>query len=151
IHALDALENVLTITPLPSGWTLNYEDTTSVAPAGLPAIPGYEILGELGRGGMGVVYRARNLGMGRIEALKMLRVPSAKLAERFRLEIRAAAQGDSPNVVQIFSEGTHNGQQYFTMQFVEGGTLTQHRGEYTKNANASARLLAKVARAVQTL
>src|SRR5207302_2915657 len=93
-----------------------------------PVIPGYEVLGEGGGGGMGVVYKVKNLAIGRTEALKMIR-PRVALnpdaAERFQMEIRALAQFEHPRIVRIYAAGQHERQPYFTMEYVAGGTLAQ--------------------------
>lgn len=95
---------------------------------GYPAIPGYEILGELGRGGMGIVYKAREVGLDRLVALKVLLsgsfAGSGELV-RFANEAKAIAQVNHPNVVQIFHVGSHEGRPFFTQELVEGGTLAR--------------------------
>lgn len=92
-----------------------------------PTMPGYEILGELGRGGMGVVYKARQLGLNRLVALKMV-LAGAHAGEeqlaRFRLEAEAVAHFQHPNVVQIYDIGQHQGLPYFSLEFVDGGSLS---------------------------
>jgi serine/threonine protein kinase len=79
--------------------------------AGLPSVPGYEVLGVLGKGGMGLVYRARQVGLDRVVALKMLRDRDADADElaRFRVEAEAIARLSHPNIVQVFEVGAHDG------------------------------------------
>jgi hypothetical protein len=117
----------------------------------LDAVPGYEILGELGRGGMGVVYKARQLGVNRLVALKMILAGPALPAEavaRFRAEAEAVGRLQHPNVVQIHEVGSVGGRPFFSLEFVDGGTLAA-RVRHTPQAPAkAARLVEVVARAV---
>jgi serine/threonine-protein kinase len=111
------------------GWQRRYESASSgAAEAALPDIPGYEVLGELGRGGMGVVYKARQLGLNRTVALKMLRsqpggVPSDSVLARFRTEAEAVAKLKHPHIVPVYAFGEHRGRPYFALEFIEGTTL----------------------------
>src|SRR5256885_372689 len=94
----------------------------------IPAIPGYEILGELGRGGMGIVYKAQNLRFDRLVALKMiLSGRGANLLElaRFRIEAEAIASLAHPNIVLIHEVGVHLGYPYFALEFAGGGSLAE--------------------------
>ncbi|MBN9120058.1 MAG: serine/threonine protein kinase [Planctomycetes bacterium] len=90
-------------------------------------VPGFDILGELGRGGMGVVYKARQHGLGRVVALKMVLHGAHATAEeldRFRAEAEAIARLRHPNIVEVYAYGeTEDGLPYFALEFCEGGTL----------------------------
>jgi tetratricopeptide (TPR) repeat protein/tRNA A-37 threonylcarbamoyl transferase component Bud32 len=130
------------------------DSTAETRPAGsLPgSVPGYEILGELGRGGMGVVYKARQQNLKRIVALKMILAGSHASPEarvRFLHEAETIARLKHPNVVQVFDFGTHEGKPYFSLEYLEGGSLARKlRGEPQAPMQA-ARLLETLARAVQ--
>jgi serine/threonine protein kinase/WD40 repeat protein len=92
----------------------------------LPLLPGYEILGELGRGGMGVVYKAQEHQLGRLVALKVLhgsRCRDVKALERFRREARAAALLHHTNIVPVFGVGVHEDVHYYAMQYIHGQSL----------------------------
>ena len=116
-----------------------------------PALAGYEILGELGRGGMGVVYRARQAGLNRLVALKMVLAGSHagpdELA-RFRTEAEAVAALQHPNIVQIYEVGERDGLPYFSLELVEGGSLADRLDGTPWPARAAAELVAALARAM---
>jgi len=127
------------------------------APAGAvpddcPTVPGYDLLGELGRGGMGVVYRARQAGAGRLVALKMIRdsaLAGPQERARFRIEAEAAARMRHPNVVEIYEVGEHAGRPYYAMELVEGGSLDRHLAGRPQPARQAAGLIRTLADAVQ--
>jgi serine/threonine protein kinase len=120
--------------------------------ADLPRVPGYEIVTELGRGGMGVVYLARQTQLNRLVAVKMI-LASGLAGEqelaRFRTEAEAAAHLEHPRIVPIYEVGEHKGKHYFSMKLVEGGSLAQHMKKYVQDPKATATLMLAVARAIQ--
>jgi serine/threonine protein kinase/Flp pilus assembly protein TadD len=113
------------------------------------AVPGYDILEELGRGGMGVVYKARQRRLQRLVALKMVlagaHVGAVGLA-RFRAEAEAVAKLLHSNIVQIYETGEHEGRPYFSLEFVDGGSLDQRMRESPTTPRAAARLVETLAR-----
>ena len=117
-----------------------------------PVVPGYEITGELGRGGMGVVYKARHEKHDRFVALKLLRdgaLAGSKDRARFRTEAEAAARLRHPNVVAVHEVGTYSGLPYFAMELVEGGNLDQYLRGQPQPAPQAAELIHTLAAAIQ--
>src|SRR5262245_18154426 len=113
------------------------------------SVPGYEILSELGRGGMGVVYKARDRTLARLVALKMiLSGPFAAPEElaRFQREARLLAQLQHPNIVQIHSFGEQAGFPYLVLEFVDGGSLAGKLESGCLPVRESAELLGLLAR-----
>ncbi len=124
----------------------------------------YELLGEIARGGMGVVYRARLKSLNRVVALKVIqagRLASAAEVKRFQIEAEAAARLEHPNIVPIYEVGEHDARPYFTMKLVEGGSLADRCSElrvsgfgwedapaYADRLTRNVKLVATVARAV---
>src|SRR5262249_54675982 len=117
----------------------------------LPAVPGYEIVAELGRGGMGVVYQARQCSLKRLVALKMILAGlhadlTARL--RFRTEAEAVARLHHPNIVQIHEVGEYDGRLFLSLEYVEGGSLLQKVAGRAQPEREAARLVETLARAV---
>jgi predicted Ser/Thr protein kinase len=111
----------------------------------------YELQEELARGGMGVVYRARQTSLDREVALKMIlagQLASAEDVQRFQHEAAAAAKLDHPNIVPIYEIGEHQGQHYFSMKLVRGQSLARRVTDFIKDPRAAVQLMVKVARAV---
>jgi eukaryotic-like serine/threonine-protein kinase len=117
-----------------------------------PAVPGYEIIGVLGRGGMAIVFKARHLALQRIVALKMLR-KGARAGEkeliRFRAEADVIARLQHPNIVQIYGVGEVAGRPYFALEYVAGGNLAQHLNGTPQSPRQAAQFVEVLARAVQ--
>jgi len=121
------------------------------APSDLPQIPGYEVEGVLGHGGMGVVYRAWHLRLNRAVALKMLLAgPCARQEEleRFLREAQAIAGLRHPNVVQVYDVGDVDSRPYFTMELVEGGNLADQIQGVPQPGHQAAALVATLAEAI---
>jgi eukaryotic-like serine/threonine-protein kinase len=112
----------------------------------------YELLEELGRGGMGVVYKARQTTLGRLVALKMILAgehAGPKELARFRGEGEAVARLQHPHIVQIFEVGDYDGHPYFSLEFVDGGSLAQKLDGAPWPPRPAARLVETLARAMQ--
>jgi hypothetical protein len=117
-----------------------------------PRIPGYEIVEELGRGGMGVVYKAGQQQLNRVVALKMVLAGQYAAPEervRFRTEAEALARLRHPHVVQIYEIGEHDGRPFFTMEFVDGGSLADRFQGKPIPARQAAEFLETLARTIQ--
>jgi serine/threonine protein kinase len=133
-------------------------DTAAVAPLlrtdiqPPPMLGEFELLEELGRGGMGIVYRARQRTLGREVALKLI-LQGAHASEadkaRFRAEVSAAAQLEHPNIVPVYEVGEMDGWQFFVMKLVEGETLAQRISQGPVPEDEAVRCLLKVARAIE--
>ncbi len=114
-------------------------------------LPGYEIVGELGRGGNGVVYKARQIGLNRFVALKMILAGVHAKPEtlgRFRGEAEAVARLQNPHIVQVYDIGEYAGLPYFSLEFVDGGTLAARLERETPSPKETAHLLEIISRAV---
>jgi tRNA A-37 threonylcarbamoyl transferase component Bud32/tetratricopeptide (TPR) repeat protein len=126
-----------------------------IGDAGDPTIAlagaGYDVESELGRGGMGVVYRAYQPALGRAVAVKLIRaggLASEGDRRRFRNEAEAVAQLDHPHIVPIYEVGEARGHDYFSMKLVEGAGLDRRLAEFHRDPRATARLVAQIAEAV---
>jgi eukaryotic-like serine/threonine-protein kinase len=129
-------------------WPLRRQNTVAEA---APEVAGYEVLGLLGQGGMGVVYKARDIHLNRIVALKTIiggtfAAPSER--ERFRREAKAIAHLDHPNIVPVYEVGEEAGVPYFSMKYFAGGSLAKHEREPSSAPRTVARLVECTARAI---
>jgi serine/threonine-protein kinase len=125
--------------------------TPNTGAADWPHLEGYEIFGELGRGAMGVIYKARQQSLGRLVALKMInpdREDYAQSHARFRSEAEKLARLQHPNIVQIFEVGEQNGRPYFAMELVEGSSLAQKLAGARLPDGQAAQLVETLARAM---
>jgi tRNA A-37 threonylcarbamoyl transferase component Bud32 len=140
--------------PIEEAPTLALEETASGGPAPMTKIRyfgDYELLEEIARGGMGVVYKARQVSLNRTVALKMIlagKLASEEEVQRFHREAEAAANLNHVNIVPIYEIGEHDGQHYFSMKLIEGTCLGQCLERFVRDPRAAAKLVAKVARAV---
>ncbi|HZW07867.1 MAG TPA: serine/threonine-protein kinase, partial [Phycisphaerales bacterium] len=120
--------------------------------ADLPVIPGYTVLSVLGRGGMGIVYKARHLQLNRTVAIKMLLAggyASAPDRARFMREAQAIAVLRHPHIIQVFDVGDLDGRPYFVMEYIEGGSLAQKLAVVPKPAREAAVMVSTLAEAIQ--
>jgi predicted Ser/Thr protein kinase len=125
--------------------------STAAQTGPLPAVPGYEVLEELGRGGMGVVFKARHAALGRVVALKMILAGAQAAAPergRFLAEARAVARLSHPGIVPVYEVGEHQGCPYFSLEFIAGGTLAQRTRGQPMPPRQAAVLVEQLARAV---
>jgi len=138
------IENAKTVASLPLR-------AGAVGGDAIPSVDGYEIESELGRGGMGVVYKAVQVKLGRPVALKMILAAHAQgeERERFASEGEAVARFQHPNIVQIYEVGEADGRPYFSLEYVEGGSLEDKLGGKPMAWKPATELLAVLARAMQ--
>jgi tRNA A-37 threonylcarbamoyl transferase component Bud32 len=121
------------------------------SPGTLPAIPGYEVLDILGRGGMGVVYKARQVKLKRLVALKMILAgayASPQHLARFRVEAESLARLQHPNIVQVYEVGEHQGYPFFSLEFVDGGSLAKRLSGKPVPPRQAAEIVETLARAM---
>ena len=143
---IEAVRRVAALLDSPDD-TAGYGDAPA-ADEPAPALPGYGPLEPIGRGGMGVVYKARNLAFDRVEAIKTVRpgdFAGPRELARFQFEAEAAARLTHPNVVTVYGVGEAGGRPYLAMRWVDGTSLAGRPGDPPR---ATAVLVAKVARAV---
>ena len=121
----------------------------------IPTIPGYEILGTLGQGGMGIVFKARDVKLKRLVALKMILSesphPASETIERFRAEAAAIARLQHANIVQVYEIDEHDGKPFFSLEFVEGGSLDRRLAKAPMPPRDAAHLCATITRAMQAV
>ena len=127
------------------------EPLPEIQPSDIEEIPGYELLGVLGRGGMGIVFRARQISLKRQVALKMIlsgRHARSSDRQRFQKEAEAVARLQHPNIVQIYEVGQQNGLPYFSLEFVNAGSLAQFMSGSPQPPQVSAQLVLHLADAM---
>ncbi len=149
IHAVQTMERVLGVNQDDSEATLPPTDPDG---GPLPQIPGYHIVRVVDEGGMGVVYEARQRDLGRTVAIKMIsgmRLGPTQVA-RFRAEAEASARLQHANFVQIFEVGQVNGRPFFSMEYVDGGSLAQHLRHTRPSPRHAAELVCTLAQAIHT-
>lgn len=121
-------------------------------PALRVSLPGYEMLGKLGEGGMGVVYKARHLRLNRLVAIKMILAgehANEEMLARFALEAETVAQLQHPGIVQIYEIGEHEGHSFLALEYVSGGTLAAQLDDKPWPADKAAKLVESLARTMQ--
>lgn len=146
-----SVDPTLSIPPDPSSTLTAVDISSSPAPFTGRQFGDYELLEEIARGGMGIVYKAKQNSLNRIVALKMIlsgKLASAADVVRFRQEAETAANLDHPHVMPIYEVGQHEGHPYFSMKLAYGGPLSSHIGEYVREPRAAARLMEQIARGV---
>ncbi|MDB4671480.1 serine/threonine protein kinase [Pirellulaceae bacterium] len=147
------LRQDITLAPTPAEGKSNLvvSETTDSSTFAQRTIGGYEIVDEIDRGGMGIVYRAKDLQLDRTVALKMIRagrMASESDVQRFRAEAQAAAKLDHPGIVPIYEVGTHQGQPYFSMAFIEGAKLDDFHKKNELSVRDACQLVRDVAIAI---
>jgi serine/threonine protein kinase len=132
--------------------TVSLKSGSGAVPPAILGLPGYEILGEVGRGGMGVVYKARHRSLNRLVALKMILAGAHAGPEqlaRFQEEGRAVARLQHPNIVQVYEVGTQHGLPFLALEYCPGGSLEDRLAGNPLPPEESAELIETLARAMQ--
>jgi serine/threonine protein kinase/formylglycine-generating enzyme required for sulfatase activity/tetratricopeptide (TPR) repeat protein len=144
-------DSFLVTDPLSSSTSITHRNSkTSLCPT-YPEVKGYQIQAELGRGAMGIVYRAWQTSLKRTVAIKVLRsgADDPEHLTRFRIEAEAAAQLRHPNIVQIYEGGETTGRPYLAMEYVEGGTLARYMSGKPQPPQNAAQIVKSLARTIQ--
>ncbi len=156
LHCLEALEGMASSSAGPSSDETDLSCTPP--PSGLERLPTvfgqYELIEEIGRGGMGVVYKARQKGLERLVAVKMIlagQLATDDHVRRFHAEAKAAAQLEHAGIVHVHEVGQFHGQHFFAMEYVDGKSLAQHIADGSVDFEQAVRLMIAVARAVEHL
>jgi serine/threonine protein kinase len=148
----DEAKTRTTTVPEPVPATRPPDGPMPATPAAGPSVEDYEILGELGRGGMGVVYKARHKELNRLVALKMILAGGHACAadlERFQIEALAVARLQHPNIVQIYDIGEQGGLPFFSLEYCSGGSLAAKLDGTPLPGRQAAALVEKLARAME--
>jgi serine/threonine protein kinase len=132
--------------------TGDWQPPEGAGPVAWPTVAGYEVVAEIGRGAMGVVYKARQVAADRMVALKVIRdgsLASPQARARFRIEAAAVGRVRHPNIVEILETGEHEGLPFFSMELVEGDSLDRHAAGRPLPPARAAELVRTIALAVQ--
>src|SRR5262245_57274411 len=136
------------------------KDSSSAGPdqPGFPQFPGYELLARVSCGGMGEIYQARQQATGRVVALKTLSMSRVQDAQRhdeirvrFRREVVVVIRVEHPNIVAVYDVGEHNGRPYYTMEWIDGGSLAERLCGKPQDERRAVRWLTTLSRAVDYL
>lgn len=150
-RSADVGNETLTVPPNPAFAATLGADSAASSQTLVHSFGDYELLGEIARGGMGVVYKARQISLNRVVALKMIlsgRLASDSDVQRFHQEAEAAANLDHSNILPIHDVGDHDGQHYFSMKLVDGGNLSDRVKQLLQDPRAAVALMERIARGV---
>lgn len=142
-------DTVIATDSMTSPTLIKVRDVAVISPDLLPTIPGYEVVGRLGQGGMGRIFKARHLGLHRMDAIKMVAVgANPHLITRFMDEARAIARLKHSNIAQVYDSGEVDGHPFYAMELMEAGTLAQKLERKPQEARWSASFIKTLAEAV---